>query len=299
MPAIRLRRDKPRYGKCKLSSGGSGVTGLVGIEELKQEFPGVPVYGELVLDEGDRRRQENIPELLKHYSELADGICLYDNRRHPWLTDQAQALWGPAAVTAPWFDPRAPEDFNAWGDVHDTHKFSTIRACFKRVKVEHRQAWRDQLPPLHYTLTSQLEFAILQAIQDVLTNATSQSLPLQEAEPRFIYVILPVRPEPDLLKIAQGVQQAVKPQLGFNTKLAFASIGKPLAMHTQEVGIAVVSFFPLAADLKAIEDYLTERQPVDPRFLTPPSIAQGGNGYAGPVTATPPVETGAAERAHA
>ncbi len=285
LPTIRLH-DKPRYLKLKVSTGGSGVTAVIVIQEFRREYPGIPVYIEMVLDEGDGRRTANIPELLDLYYPLVDGICLYDNRRDLWASDQAQALLGPASITAPWIDRKAPENFNALGDVHRKHKFSTIRVSFKKIKVESRQAFGGSLPGLYYTDTSQLEFRWIQAILDVLHDPRTQSLPLTEAKPQVIYGIGPIVPDPCLTYVAPRVYEAVRPQLGFNRKLAFASIGKPLAPQTRETVIAAVALVPLAANLQDVKDYVTGARPKAHRFIDSRTIRfRRINDHAGPAEA--------------
>lgn len=283
-PTVRQWLDRtaqagyPSMGEANVSDGGMAITLAVAIEEFKKKYSQVPVYLTLLCGDDKNRRKNNIPEILDLFFGLVDGIRLLDNERFPSLTDQGIAQHTPALKTAPWINHRTETAYNIWADIHRHHKFSTVRVAYRTVTVKKRDAFR-KLPPFYYTPTDPLEIAMLNCVDEVVDDLTTQSYPHEPAAgPTYVHVIGAFEPDPSLIRIAESVEASVLRARGQSIKLGFASIGKPLT-NTTEIAVTVVSFFPLDANLQQVKDYLTGKTPIDPKFVLKPTVLTpiGGN----------------------
>ncbi len=268
----------------KVSPGGSGKLAEIPIDEFSNEYPEAPVYVDMTLDEGDDRRADNLPELLDLYAAKATGMLLFENRRHRDIVDQAIARLRPGMITARWVDERAKAHHDVWADIFRHHKIATVRVFEGKMPVKYDKPFRDKLGPVYYSPEGPIEKLLLQGVLKVRQDPRLQSVPIEPADsgPWFIYGILPVRPDPDLRKIATAVRSDLGSVLNWNTTLGISTVGHPFTPTTTEVSVFVVAVFPLQGNIQTVKDYITEKVPVDPKFIDPSiSFNIGGNHHAG------------------
>jgi len=253
--------------RVMVSPGGSGCLATTAIEEFAQEYDQAPVYCEFVLDEGQDRRKDNVPELLDIYASKAKGLLYLENRRHRDIVDQAKVRLQPAMVTARWVDGYAKAHHDVWADLYRHFQAATVRVFEGKIAVRYEKPFRDKLGPVYYSPSSAIEKLLVQGVLKVLRDPTLQSLPLEPApdEPWFIYGIVPARPD-DLSNISDAVRSDLASDLDWNTTLSFSTIGYPFTPTTSEVSVFVVALFPLQASLTEIKDYVIGKTTIDPKY---------------------------------
>ena len=269
-----LRRDaRPVYLLALVSPGGSGAIGREAVVHFKTEYDQADCYVALVLDPKTDRRLYNLPPLLDLYARdnLVRGFIIGENRRSPEHFDLALAVLPPSMIAATWIDPKPQDAFNVLADVFRRHQVATVRIWQGRLPVYYLPAWAgmrdDLLGERFYTQASFLDAQAIRGIRDVLTRPVLQSLPLPTAEqPVFLYVVAPVRPTPDFQRTAERVRDSIAGELDFDTTVAFASLGWPLAPTDQEVPIIVAGLFPIEGGIAAVKEFVQSQQPVLPEF---------------------------------
>jgi hypothetical protein len=282
LPEIR-RQDQTVQLEIDGSTGGTGILGTLPLDAYTAEYPQARRYYILPLPDGDNYRRENVPALLDAYFPRVHGTVLLESGPERDVTDQYWAQLRTAMVTARWIDPGFPTDHNVFADVFRNHPFATIRGWAGKAPAYYLGPYQDQLPEQYFTSGSFAEAALTTGVLEVLRNPRRQALPLAAATsgPRYLYAVAPVRPD-ELAGIAERVRRNVAGVLGSNTLLGFASIGTPLIPDIQEVDLAVVAIFPLAADLQTIKDYVSAVSQI-------PEVP-GGNSHEEPIAVVTTVD---------
>jgi hypothetical protein len=109
-------------------------------------------------------------------------------------------------------------------------------------------------------------------VQTLIEQPELQSVPLpadQSGRARMIYVLVPIRPEPDLRALAARVERALEPwraQYAPDLLVSIASTGVDIAPEATEAPLVAVLLQPLADDDDAL-DALARGAAVDSRYI--------------------------------
>lgn len=239
-----------------VSPGGSGVLGHHIVSRFAREYDQAQVYVLMVLDHKTDRRELNIPALLALFdTDAVNGLLIGDNQSSALSAeqfDQGLAYLLPAMIAATWIDPKPQSGFNVLPDVFRRHKVATLRVWWGWLPVRYLPPFHT-LPAVYYTDGAFSEIQAVRGVDAVQTDASLQALPLTQAErPHFLYVATPVRPDPELKRLAERVRARVGARLTPDVSLAFASLGYPLTPATREVPIVVISLFPVIEGIAGV-----------------------------------------------
>ncbi len=238
-----------------VSPGGSACLGLPILQRFKEEYEQADAYVVVVLDHKTERREINLPVLFDLYSQTSSvkGFLVLDNRRSSEQFDRAVSLLLPAMITAPWIDTKPTSAFNVLPDVFRTHTVATLRTWVGWLPVRYEPAVHGTLPEVYYTDLSFAQAQAIRGITQVLHESSLQSLPLPAAKrPQFVYVIAPIRPDPDFRTLSERVRSSPISGLTYDTTLSFASIGEPLTPASQQAPLTVVSLLPIEGGIEAV-----------------------------------------------
>lgn len=270
------REARPALLLSLLSPGGHAALSLPVLHSFSRRFPRVPIYLTTILD-NKRVVRQRLPDLFAYLrrSGTIRGTLLLDNMRDSLRGDAGiSALFGGMAA-ASWSAARPTELWNALAYLFPREQpgsLATLGVVAESLPV-HYLAPRYGHPERYYTRADLVEEKICRAVQSLVEEPALQSAPLPAAGPerlRIVYILVPLRPEPDLRELAVRVDQALAPWRASregDLLIYLASTGAPLTPEAREVPLIAILLQPLADDEAALQA-LARDCVFDPRFVS-------------------------------
>lgn len=269
------REARPALLLALLSPGGHAALGIPVLHGFARRFPRAPIYLTTLLD-GKQVVRQRFPAVRAYLGQggLLRGTILLDNSRDSMRNDLGISVLFGGMAAASWVAARPTELWNALAYLFPREQpggVATVSVVAETLPVYHLPAFRS-LPAVAYTRTDVLEEKICRAVQNLVEQPEMQSVPLPAdslGRVRLAYVLVPLRPEPDLRTLAARVERALEPwrsQHAPDLLISIASTGVVLAPGATEAALVAVLLQPLANDGAAL-DALARGGSVDPRFL--------------------------------
>jgi hypothetical protein len=270
------REARPAMLLALLSPGGHAALGLPVLHSFARRFPRVPIYTTTILD-GKRVVRQRFPEVRAYLSRagLIRGTILLDNSRASERNDLGISVLFGGMAAAAWVAARPTELWNALAYVFPRERngsLATISVVAETLPVYYLPAY-GSLPEVYYTRSDLIEEKICRAVQNLVEQPALQSVPLTADGPgraRIIYVLAPLRPDPDLRELAQRIERALDPwrvQHDVDLLVYVASTGVPLHPAATEAPLVAVLLQPLADDGTGV-DALALGGRIDTCFVT-------------------------------
>lgn len=237
------------------SAGGHTALKEPALKKYKRRFPDKLAYVITILDQKDVTRRR-FPKARRYGKEFERGVIVTDNTRNSERGDVAIQKLIAAAMIGSWAGGQPSqlgnmlaEVFPSDGNIH----YATVAAWSESIPVLHIPQY-ENLPELFYTYKHQLYEKTQRGIKTLATSPQLQSVYLSAAPKgamRYMYVIIPIVPDPDLSLLAHDVMKAISPwrdEFDRNLQIKFVSCGEAFDATTTKSDITMVLLQPLDDD---------------------------------------------------
>jgi hypothetical protein len=269
------REARPALLLALLSPGGHAALGIPVLHGFSRRFPRAPIYLTTLLDSKPvvRRRFPAVRAYLSR-GGLVRGTILLDNSRESVRNDLGISVLFGGMAAASWVASRPTELWNALAYLFPREQpgsLATTSVVAETLPVWQLPAFRS-LPAVAYTRTDVLEEKICRAVQNLVKQPELQSVPLaadRSGRARLAYVLVPIRPEPDLRALATRVERALEPWRAEHAPdllISIASTSVALTPDAVEAPLVAVLLQPLADDDDGL-DALARGAAVAPHFV--------------------------------